>query len=325
VTGIYETIKLLSQKFSDEGFSGTIALDAPLAPLTWYKIGGSASILVEAHSVTDLALVKKLVDDYPLPFLVMGAGSNILVSDEGFPGLVLRLGGIFASIDVNENETRIRVGAAVPLLTLIREGVRIGLDGIERLAGIPGSVGGAIFMNAGTYGDGIGGLIETVDIFTSTGELETWDPLECGFEYRSSRFQATEDIVLSAVISGQRVETEKLSVEIERRLDKRKITQPIELPSCGCVFRNPDGDKSAARLMQDAGLKGERSGDAVISSKHTNFIVNEGTARARDVINLMAKARKRVYALTGIKLTPEVRAVGFKEPLEVMLDAWKED
>jgi len=196
--------------------------------------------------------------------------------------------------------------------------------GIERLTGIPGTVGGAIVMNAGTFGKYIDGLLVSVNILTENLYRKTLTPEECSFEYRSSRFADSKEIILSCVLKFETGNPSEISSEIASRLNRRKETQPVNLPSCGCVFRNPSPKNPAARLIQDAGLKGTRHGGAVISSLHANYIVNEKNASADDVLYLMAKARKIVRERTGITLEPEVRFYGFEKSAEEILDAYEE-
>ena len=321
MTDVKEKARMFEEMLRYEGFRGGIALDAPLAPLTWYRIGGPARILVEAASTDDIRIVGKLLSEIPIPALVMGAGSNLLISDEGFPGIVIRLEGEFQNLDVVPEALSIVAGAAAPLAKVVHEGCRIGMNGMERLAGIPGSVGGALFMNAGTYGEYIDGLVESVETLTESNEIIIVPRDECGFAYRTSRFRNTDEIILRCTLIGEYGDPDILRAEVERRLEHRRNTQPIDALSCGCVFRNPGGGRSAGRLIDEAGLKGTRIGGAVISEKHANFFINEGGACAEDILRLMAIARKKVFELYGVRLEAEVRVAGFAEPLEAMLDA----
>jgi len=322
MSGITEKVELLTKRLREEGFKGNIHPAFPLAKLTWYRIGGPAAVLGEPVNTNDLVLLRKLSSEYSLPVLVLGGGSNLLVSDDGFPGLVISPAGEFEKlkIDIDIEIINIHSGAAISLMKLVREGTGAGFAGIERLAGIPGTVGGAIFMNAGTFGEHIDGLLASVEILNDENERVTLSPKECGFSYRTSRFQDSGEIILSCTLRSGKGNRDEIAAEIERRLERRRRTQPVDLPSCGCVFRNPEGDKSAARLIQDADLKGLRAGDAEISELHANFIVNQGVASAHDVLVLMARARRKVFEETGIRLVGEVRIAGFDESLEVMLD-----
>ena len=307
----------------DAGFRGTVRANVPLAPLTSYGIGGPASLLVEIPTSADLNLFKTCLARNPRPLLIIGGGTNLLISDEGWDGVAIRLMGDFTPIA--SDGTAIRAGASTPLPRLVTEGCREGLKGIERLAGIPGWVGGALVMNAGTFGEHIGGLVESVQVLTDEGETLSLTAGECDFGYRSSRFQRSGEIVLGCTLKCEQGNPSGLSEEVEQRMEHRRRTQPVDFPSCGCAFRNPPGGKTAAQLIDDAGLKGARHGGAAISDLHANYIVNMGGARASDIVALMALARRRVRDVAGVTLLPEVHGAGFPEPLEVMLNAWNED
>jgi UDP-N-acetylmuramate dehydrogenase len=176
-------------------------------------------------------------------------------------------------------------------------------------------------MNAGTFGEYMDGILDSVTVLMKDNEVVTLDPDQCEFGYRTSRFLKTGEIILRCEISGELVDPDLLAPEIRTRLLRRGDTQPIDCPSCGCVFRNPPGEQSAARLIQEAGLKGERRGGAVISDKHANFIVNDRNAKAVDILELMALARNRVRERFAVMLLPEVQAYGFPTTLEGMLNA----
>ncbi len=315
-----EIVSKLKAELLEAGFKGTLALDTPLSPHTTWEVGGPAALLADVPTIEDLRLVMSTLSNHSLPLLIMGAGSNLLVSDQGFDGAVLRLTGDFDTVRITGADAE--VGAALPLTRLVHEGCRQGLKGIERLAGIPGYIGGAIYMNAGTYGEYIDDLLEAVDVFTRSGTVATLGPEDCDFGYRSSRFHASDEIILGCRLSFELGDAEEIRAEVDRRLERRRSTQPVHLPSCGSVFRNPPGELSAAQLIEEAGLKGTRSGGAAISEMHANFIVNEGGAKATDIIALMALARQTVRERTGITLVPEVRACGFQSSLEVLLDEW---
>jgi len=310
----------IKSRLIESGFRGEIDLDVPLAPLTYYKIGGLADIVANAISVNDVILLINLVNETGIEYFVLGAGSNVLVSDKGYRGLIIRLDGEFTKLHKYPDETKIKVGASVPLLKLLREGASIGMSGIERLAGIPGLVGGAIFMNAGTFGEHLSDLVVDVEVVNPKGGYEILPHDKCDFGYRSTRFQDSGEIILACTLQGEFRDPAQIEALIDEKLEYRKKSQPIENPSCGCVFRNPEGRKSAALLIQETGLKGTVFGGAVISEKHGNFIINLGGAKASDVLALMAIARKAVLAETGVDLEPEVRMIGFDKSAEELLD-----
>jgi UDP-N-acetylmuramate dehydrogenase len=316
-----EKISVLKTMLDKAGFSGNIQFDIPLAPLTWYRIGGPASALIEIGNIDDLISVKSTIGQLEIPWTLIGGGANLLVSDNGYKGVVVKLTGPFSNIAVDVGKMQITAGSSSSLPTLVREGADIGFRGIERLTGIPGSVGGAIYMNAGTYGEYIGSLIESVEVLTNENAVATLASQQCEFAYRTSRFQKTGEIILGAIFKSEKIDPDKIKTEIDRRLQRRRDTQPVDIPSCGCVFRNPEVGKPAGNLIQDAGLKGMVKGGAKISDKHANFFVNTGNATASDILFLMAVARKRIRDLYGIILDTEVELVGFDKPVEVILDA----
>ncbi len=302
------------------GFRGTVSENTPLAPHTTWRVGGPAALFVEVPTIDDLRTFINIHSVCEIPLLVIGAGSNLLVSDDGYDGVVVHLTGEFSSLKFDG--TTVHAGAAVSITKLVAGGTVQELKGIERLAGIPGTLGGAIVMNAGTYDEYIGDLIKIVYILMGDGRIKQLTQSECGFDYRTSRFQGSDEIILRCTLQFEKGDRDFITSEIERRLDRRKSTQPINLPSCGSVFRNPPGEKRAAELIEKAGLKGKQIGGAAISDLHANFIVNKGDARATDILSLMALARRTVREKNGITLKPEVRACGFNSTLEEMLDAW---
>lgn len=309
---IYEELK-------SSGFAGKLSANTPLAKYTTYGIGGPAAIFAEAWNSTDLELIHRIKNSYNLDSFVIGGGANVLIADHGFDGIAIKLGGEYA--DYSSEGTTIVTGSAVQLNKIVREGCRIGLAGIERLAGIPGLIGGALVMNAGTFGENFDGILREIEVFAGTGAVRKIAPEECGFAYRTSIFQTSNHIILGCTIHGEKGDPKTLLDTVKERVDRRNRTQPVTHPSCGCVFKNPDGDKSAGRLIDEAGLKGLRSGGAVISDQHANFIINEGSGKASDVLFLMRTARNKVIETTGIKLSPEVKGIGFGKSIEEILES----
>ncbi|MFH1676703.1 MAG: UDP-N-acetylmuramate dehydrogenase [bacterium] len=316
---IAEKIGRLAKSLQNSEFKGRISFDFPLSSLTTYRIGGPASIMAEIGSVDDLILFLKSARDESVPTLILGAGSNVLFSDEGYRGAVIRLEGLFRNLAIENN--KVYAGSGLILAKLVSECALMGLAGIERLAGIPGTIGGAIVMNAGTFGEYMDSLLVSVDILSENLDRKTLSPGECSFGYRSSRFADSGEIILGCTMKFEPGDPSEISGEIARRRNRRQKTQPVNMPSCGCVFRNPSPDNPAAKLIEDAGLKGMSHGGAVISGLHANYIVNENNASAKDVLYLMAEARKIVREKTGITLRSEVRLYGFENNPEEMLDA----
>lgn len=285
---------------------GTLLSNEPLARHTSWRIGGAARSYYEPKDIDDLAeFLHQLPDEEPVFWL--GLGSNLLVRDGGVSGTVIAtfraLGGM-ARVD----EQRVRVEAGVACPQVARFCSQQGLCGVEFLAGIPGTMGGALAMNAGAFGGETWSHVESVETMDRHGGRHTRTPRDYRIGYRSVEGPVGEWFV-AAVLQLKRGDSAEVSERIRELLDKRKATQPLNQPSCGSVFRNPPGDH-AARLIETAGLKGLRIGDACVSEKHANFIVNLGAARAADVEALIAQVMERVEAAHGVRLVPEVRIVG---------------
>jgi UDP-N-acetylmuramate dehydrogenase len=278
---------------------GDIAFDYPLAARTSMRVGGNASVYAEVKQVGRLVATLSFCSSERIPWAVIGLGSNLLVPDEGFPGLIVRLAGDFVRIVIEG--TRIRAGGAVPIVSLCRDAANAGLAGAEALVGIPGTVGGAVRMNAGTDVE-IGDLIDRVEVVIAGEKAQTFTRPE--FAYRRSTLDARA-VVCAAELELTRGDPKELKEELRRRIDRRRATQPIELPNSGSIFRNPPGDY-AARLIEAAGCKGWREGGAVVSEKHANFIVNAGGATCADVLALIERVRARVRESQGVSLELEV-------------------
>ena len=279
-----------------------LKIGEPMAPKTSMRVGGRAAAYAEIRDARYLVAVLGLCDAENIAWTVVGLGSNLLVRDEGFPGLILRLAGDFTKVTVDG--TRIRAGGAVPVVSLCREAAKHGLAGIEGLAGIPGTVGGAVRMNAGTDVE-IGDVIDRVEVVVAGEKLQTFTRPE--FAYRRSTLDRRA-VVCAAEMELARGDPKDVQSELRRRIDRRNATQPLELPNSGSIFRNPPGD-FAARLIETAGCKGWRVGNAEVSQKHANFIVNRGGATCADVIALIEKVRDAVLRVHGVELEMEVHVL----------------
>lgn len=279
----------------------------PLAPLTSFRLGGPAALYLEPQSDADLAAAGEAIVATDIPFVVIGKGSNILVSDAGFPGLVLRLGRGYRWA-AREGE-RLTAGGSIPLPALAGVALRHGLAGLEFGVAIPASFGGAVRMNAGAHGETMADVLERIVTYRlRDGRAETVPADEAGLAYRHSSL-AEDAVVTGAVVRlGSGDET-----EIRRRMDEarewRRRTQPLAEPNCGSVFTNPEGDH-AARLIDAAGCKGRRVGGASVSLKHANFIVAEPGARSSDVLALIREIQRSVEGSSGVALEPEVKLIG---------------
>jgi len=281
--------------------------DFSLAPLTTFRIGGPAALYLEPEADDDLAAAGQAVAVSGLPFLVIGKGSNLLVSDDGFPGLVLRLGRGYRWA-AREGD-RLRAGGSMPLPALSGVALRHGLDGLAFGVAIPATVGGAVRMNAGAHGHSMSDVVTSIAVVhLSDGRPDSIPGKEAGFSYRRSSLP--EDAVVTGVtVSLEPGDPAVVRAEMDAARDWRRRTQPLAEPNCGSVFKNPPDDH-AARLIEAAGWKGHRVGGAQVSTKHANFIVAEPGARAEDVLALILAVQAAVEADVGVRLEPEVHLVG---------------
>lgn len=283
----------------------------PLGPLTTYRVGGRAAVLFEAQSEPDLGLARAAVAASELPVLVVGKGSNLLVSDRGFPGLAVVVGEGLASVEVDATEARVRAGAGTPLPVLARRTAAAGLTGLEWAVGVPGSVGGGVRMNAGGHGSETS---ETLSRFCfvdlAGGEDGEFAAQRLEFRYRHSTVADTHVVVWAeyALAPGRPQDCEALISDVVRW---RREHQPGG-QNGGSVFTNPPGD-SAGRLVDAAGLKGFRVGSAHVSPKHANFVQADDGGTAADVVAVVREVQRRVEQETGVLLMPELRLVGFEE------------
>ncbi len=279
----------------------------PLAPLTSFRLGGPAALYLEAESMEDLRAASEAVRTTDVPFLVIGKGSNILVADEGFPGLVLRLGRAFrwAARDGH----RITAGASMALPALAGVALQHELAGLEFGVAIPASLGGSVRMNAGAHGHSLHEVLERVELFSlPDGRVRTVPAAEAGFRYRGSGF-ADHDVVVAATVGLRPGDPSEIRAHMDEARDWRRATQPLAEPNCGSVFKNPEGDH-AARLIDAVGGKDRAVGGARVSEKHANFIVAGPGATAADVRALIEELRSEVRDRFEVELEPEVRFVG---------------
>jgi len=286
-----------------KSLKGKVKTREPLRDHTTFKIGGPARFFVEPKDIRDLRLLLYFKKRYKLPIFILGAGSNILAGDKGVKGVVLHLGSLYFKRVFFRNNF-IEAGSAVLLSRAIRLSGERGLSGLEYLAGIPGSIAGALAMNAAVADKAIADLVENVTVMDYNGKVKVLHKKDLRFGYRKSNL--TKYLILSVCLKLARKNKRRIQEEAMRRLRRRWLTQDLSLPSAGCVFRNPKHD-SAGRLIDLCGLKGKVAGGAAISLKHANFIVNAGRARAKDVLRLMDLAKKEVRKKFGIILEPEIK------------------
>jgi UDP-N-acetylmuramate dehydrogenase len=284
--------------------------DEPLARHTSFRIGGPADLLVLPDTPADLARVLAAAAAHDVSVTLLGGGSNVLVGDGGIRGVVVKLGRGFAGIEWTEDgdDVRVRAGAAVQIGQLARASVDRGLAGLEFAEGIPGTIGGALFMNAGAYGGEFAPVVEGVDGLDRSGESRTLARDALAFGYRRTRLPAGF-VVVAVHLRLRREDPAAVRARMEDARDRRLAAQPHGQSNAGSIFKNPDGDH-AGRLIEAAGLKGMRAGRARISERHANFIVNEGGASAADVKALMDVAQRVVWERSGVWLEPEVRLIG---------------
>ncbi|MHA2620720.1 MAG: UDP-N-acetylmuramate dehydrogenase [bacterium JZ-2024 1] len=278
----------------------------PMSRHTTYRIGGPVDLWIEVETLESLTKVIGALRGTPLK--VLGGGSNLLVSDSGVEGAVIRLKGFFEEITCNG--TVITAGAGAPLARLVHIATEAGIAGFEFLEGIPGTVGGAMANNSGTAREGIlERLTEARVLNAVTGEIETLNRNEISFDYRWSSFRHPTLVILSGQFTGSPGDPVETRTRVQRIREYRLRTQPMGMASAGSTFRNPPGE-FAGHLIESVGLKGFRIGDAQFSPIHANFIVNLGNARAQDVVSLILLAQKKVFEAYQIQLIPEVERVG---------------
>jgi UDP-N-acetylmuramate dehydrogenase len=301
-------------------FPNDVCFDEPMYRHTYYRIGGPADAMVIPHSIPSLKELVMWCHENRIAYRAMGNGSNILVKDGGIRGVMIDMSACANGISVADaGEKRICLdgGAGVKLRKLCRYAVEKGLGGMNMALGIPGTVGGAISVNAGTAGGAMADVVKAVRFLLPSGEIITLDAEHLAFSYRkmtvTKRMDVTADapaIILEGVFSLYPAESGFLGKEAEVLLEKRRASQPGEEKSAGCFFKNPPSGSAAGRLIEDAGLKGYRMGGARVSSRHANFIINSKDATAADVIGLMRHVRQRVKEKFDITLEPEVEIIG---------------
>jgi UDP-N-acetylmuramate dehydrogenase len=291
----------------DARFDDRVRFDAPLAPSTWWNIGGPADATVAARTTAEGAFVLQWCFKRKLPCFVLGAGSNLLVGDGGMRGVVLQLGGTYDALDVRLEDGMVvaRAGAGTMLPQLVAQAATLGAEGVDGLAGIPATVGGALRMNAGTDRE-LGEFVREVRVQTPAHPQPA--PVWVGFSYRSTTLPR-EAIVADVTLAFPCGDPAAVRARTQERLVRRKATQPVAVPNAGSCFRNPPGDQ-AGRLIEAAGAKGWRAGGAEVSTLHANFIVNVGGAKALDVSSLLARVHRAVDETFGIDLHLEVHLVG---------------
>ena len=277
----------------------------PMAKHTSFRIGGPAEVMAFPRTKEELSLILKTSALLDCNTAILGAGTNVLAPDAGMSGLVICLKDCLDGMK-QLDETRIRVMAGVTMSRAAVFAANAGLSGLEFAHGIPGSVGGGVYMNAGAYGGEISQVCEVVEIMDRNGNLRMIPNKEMDFSYRHSALEETGEIVISAVFTLTKADPEAVRARMKELIGKRSASQPLDLPSAGSAFKRPVGGYAAA-LIDGAGLKGYQVGGAAISEKHAGFAVNLGGATAKDVQELLKQVSDKVFEKTGIRLEPEVR------------------
>ena len=286
-----------------------VRFDCPMAQYTTFRVGGLAEALYETNDQEDLRQMVAYLNKEDIPYLVVGRGSNLLIKDEGVEGLAILLRGSLASVK-QENKDGLTVfsGAGLHLADLLVYCRSSGLGGLEFLAGIPGTVGGAISMNAGAFGEEIGERVKEIHVVNTRGDVIVTNRSQLKFSYRALQIEK-KSVIIGACLMVDKDTEEIIAKRIADYMKRRKETQPLEYPSAGSVFKNPPNDY-AGRLIEQVGLKGTKIGGAIISEKHANYIINTGGAKAKDILELMSMAQEKVRKEIGIRLEPEIQVVG---------------
>ncbi len=297
--------------------SGEVLFEEPLAAYTTYRIGGPAAALVTPASTEDVVRTLEFAAESGTRWLALGLGSNVLVSDAGFDGIVIRLGKGLDDVTrgVGGDETVWTVGAGMPTPMLARRTAKAGLAGVHRLIGVPGTVGGGVFMNAGAHGQDFSQVVRSVELVEADGSVKQVDGGDIAWQYRSSGLGAR--VVVGATVALSPADPKDLERDVRTYLDRRKSGTPFNERCCGSVFRNPtwpegeepEGPRTAGRMIDALGLKGYRVGGAEVSRKHANYIVNTGGATARDVLSVIEHVRGRVQEEFGVELQLEVETI----------------
>ena len=294
----------------DSRFGGEVYPNEPMARHTTYRIGGPARYLVRVDSVGALRHVVECAQSCGAPWIVVGRGSNLLVADEGYPGVVVTLGRDFRKLHFDAETSHFFVGAGVSLSSVVQEAFKRSLAGLEFAVGTPGTIGGALRMNAGSRDEWLGGRVVAVTTYSPAEGMRRRAGSEIAWGYRTSSF-LPDEVLIECELAMEPADPFFIRGKMEASLARRKKTQPLDKPSCGSVFKNPEGD-SAGRMIEELGLKGTSIGGAQISPVHANFIVNTGSATARDVKDLIEMVQTEVAKAYGVELSPEVRFLGFE-------------
>lgn len=287
--------------------SPDILENEPMSKHTTFKIGGAADMLVSVKGEAELTALIKLAKATDTPYVVIGNGSNLLVGDRGIRGLVIEIGKNFSQCRAEGERIYVEAGALLKKAAVVARDNS--LTGLEEVSGIPGTVGGGIYMNAGAYGGELKTAVESVTYIDSDGDTKTVSGDECEFGYRTSIFTKGDKVILSAVLKLKKGDKDEIEAKMAEYTRRRKEKQPLSYPSAGSTFKRPEGH-FAGGLIQEAGLKGYAVGGAMVSELHAGFVINSGNATAEDVLTLIEHIQKTVYEKFSVKLETEVKIIG---------------
>ncbi|MCM1495578.1 MAG: UDP-N-acetylmuramate dehydrogenase [Bacteroides sp.] len=285
-----------------------LLFDEPMSSHTTFRVGGPADVIVKPGSISEIEQVLQWCSEHAIPYYIVGNGSNLLVGDAGIRGVVIQIGNAFSEIEVGEDDT-IWVQAGCMLGKVANAALEHSLTGLEFASGIPGTIGGAVLMNAGAYGGEMKDIIECVTLLTPAGEVLILPQDQMEFGYRDSIAARKNYIVLEVKLRLQKGNPKEIAGKMKELNEARKEKQPLEFPSAGSTFKRPEG-YFAGKLIMDAGLAGYRVGDAQVSEKHCGFVINRGHATAKDIVTLMNEVVKQVEEKYQVILEPEIRKIG---------------
>lgn len=286
---------------------GDVYLNEPMSKHTYFRIGGPVDCFVIPQDLQDIIITIKFSQERNIPLYIMGNGSNILVQDEGIRGIVLKISNALNYINKMEKNLY-QIGAGVLLPRLSKVMAEKGLSGLEFCIGIPGSVGGAVAMNAGAHGCEIADLVNSVKVIDYRAKEKIYQKNDLNFGYRKSKFRSAQEVIIDATLMLQRNFASRINGQMKEYLEKRKRTQPLQYPSAGSIFKKPKND-FAGRLIEAAGCKGMRKSGAMVSDLHANFIVNYNQAKASDVLFLIKKIQRTVYQKFNVYLELEINII----------------
>ncbi|MCD8095810.1 MAG: UDP-N-acetylmuramate dehydrogenase [Ruminococcus sp.] len=292
-----------------EEFGCKVSYDEPLSKHTTFHIGGPCRCMIEPDGADALSELVRAANESEIPMLILGKGSNMLCDDRGFDGAVILLGEAMGSIKLTGNGT-IYAECGASLLKLCRFALDNSLSGLEFAYGIPGTVGGGIYMNAGAYGGEMKDVLKSVTAMERSGEIKKYDASQLELTYRSSRFAYSDEIILGGEFKLESAEKEKIESRMNELLSRRKLKQPLEYPNAGSTFKRPEG-QFAGKLIEESGLRGARAGGAQVSEKHCGFVINTGGATSEDVRTLINRIKETVYQKTGFELECEVKIIPY--------------